>query len=184
MSENNTPEKELDNLLAEMQKDTSELNINEIGKQLKKVKKIVSAEDMESYINRQTQLLLNHVLFAVEQLTVDIAGCTDSASIEAYSKLIASSAQVIEVLNKKLIKDKDNQTKKEITKLKAIQSPNNNVNGNEYLLEDEENGHLVGNRDNVFKQILKSAHKELELEEIKNNTIEAEYVDDEESKDD
>lgn len=116
-------------------------------------------EDVERYILNKTKALIEAGLGAVQDLTPSVVSGSDSKEIEALSKLMASTAQALDTLQKSALIDKKSdrderletlklQGKKELTQLKNApqQVTNNNF--------------LVASREEIMKQLFASSSDE------------------------
>lgn len=104
-------------------------------------------EDMQQYFLNKTKALIDAGIGAVQDLTPSIVAGSDSREIEALSKIIASTAQALDALQKTTLinkkADRDEQLenlklqgKKEIALL--TQGPKNVTNNNILVASREE----------------------------------------------
>ena len=104
-------------------------------------------EDLEKYINDNVQV--NSSL--VSQITANFANQVgdDPERIAAFATLVKSNADLMKILNQRLIKSKDNKVKIEIEKLRQ--------QGDTIRDAIETEKSIVSNRDAFFKELLKDA---------------------------
>lgn len=119
-------------------------------------------EDLEQYVLNKTKALIEAGLGAVQDLTPSVVAGSDSREIDALSKLMASTAQSIEALqkialiNKKAERDEKLEKiklegKKEVAKLQ--QGPQHVTNANI----------LVASREEIMKKLFGSSAKEIDI---------------------
>jgi hypothetical protein len=78
----------------------------------------LNSEDVQQYFLNKTKALIEAGLGAVQDLTPSVVGGSDSREIEALSKLMASTAQALDTLQKTALIDKKADRDEQLEKLK------------------------------------------------------------------
>jgi len=105
-------------------------------------------ENIEEFINNSTQQSAGILLQVIQKFSNQIGDDPDRAS--ALSELIKGHTNILNLLNQQIIKNRDNQTKIEIQKLKEQGNIIQDVINNDKTT-------VVCSRDEMFKQILDDA---------------------------
>lgn len=104
-------------------------------------------EDLQQYFLNKTKALVEAGLGAVQDLTPSVVAGSDSREIEALSKLMASTAQALDSLQKTALIDKKADRDEKLEKLKLdgkkeiailTQGPQNITNNNILVASQEE----------------------------------------------
>ena len=118
-------------------------------------------EDLQQYILNKSKALVETSLGAVQDLTPSVVAGSDSKEIDALSKLVASTAQILDALQKTALLNKkaDLDEKMERIKLEgrkeiaALQSKAQNVTNNNIL---------VASREEIMKKLFGSESTTIE----------------------
>ena len=103
-------------------------------------------KDLQQYVLNKTKALIEAGIGAVQDLTPGIVAGSDAREIEALSKLMASTAQSIEALQRTSLIDKKADRDEKLEKMKfeakkemiALQGPHQNVTNNNVLIATRE----------------------------------------------
>ena len=103
-------------------------------------------KDLQQYVLNKTKALIEAGIGAVQDLTPGIVAGSDAREIEALSKLMASTAQSIEALQRTSLIDKKADRDEKLEKMKfeakkeliALQGPQQNVTNNNVLIATRE----------------------------------------------
>lgn len=106
-------------------------------------------EDLEKFINNNVQVNSSIVTQIMTQFANTVGD--DPERIDAFSKLVKSNADLMKILNQRLIKSKDNKVKMEIVKLRQ--------KGEAIREAIETERTIISNRDAFFKELLKDAEE-------------------------
>jgi len=120
----------------------------------------ISEDNINDYILQKTGNLIDAGLGAVNDLKDFVVQGQNPDEIAALSELISSTTKAIEALNRINLQNKKAQTDKELKAIdiegkKSIASslPGNNITNNTV--------NLVASREEIFKQLLSNAQKEV-----------------------
>lgn len=109
-------------------------------------------EDVHQYFLNKTKALVEAGLGAVQDLTPSIVSGSDSREIEALSKLVASTAQVLEALQKTALIDKkaDRDEKLEVLRQQGRKEVAMLTQGPQHVTN---NNILVASREEIMKKL-------------------------------
>ncbi len=112
----------------------------------------LNSEDVQQYFLNKTKALIEAGLGAVQDLTPSVVGGSDSKEIEALSKLMASTAQALDTLQKTALIDKkaDRDEKMEKIKLEGRKELAQLTNGPQRVTT---NNILVASREEIMKRL-------------------------------
>lgn len=117
-------------------------------------------EDLQQYFLDKTKALVEAGLGAVQDLTPSVVSGSDSREIEALSKLMTSTAQALEALQKTALIDKKADRDEKLEKIRLegrkelaslTQGPTNVTNNNI----------LVASREEIMKKLFKEEKEEV-----------------------
>lgn len=103
-------------------------------------------EDLQQYVLNKTKALVEAGLGAVQDLTPSVVASSDSREIDALSKLMASTAQALDTLQKTALINKKAETDEKLERVKIegkkevalLQQPSNKVTNNNFLITSRE----------------------------------------------
>lgn len=152
---NDSEEKILDELAADLQSnppcDTQSTTIV-----IKQPQDLSHLDDLERYVNESAQKS-NDILFQViKNFAADVGDDPERAA--ALSTLFKSNTDLIKLLNDRIIKSKNNQTRIEIQKLKE------QGHTMEKIIDAQQS--IITNRDDMFKELFKEAEGADEVDEV------------------
>lgn len=112
----------------------------------------LKSEDVQQYFLNKTKALIEAGLGAVQDLTPSVVGGSDSREIEALSKLMASTAQALDTLQKTALIDKkaDRDEKMEKIKFEGRKELAQLTNGPQHVTT---NNILVASREEIMKRL-------------------------------
>lgn len=120
-------------------------------------------EDVQQYFLNKTKALIEAGLGAVQDLTPSVVGGSDSKEIEALSKLMASTAQALDTLQRTALIDKKADRDERLEKIKLegkkeisllTKGPNQVTNNNILIASREEiMKKLFSTTENVIPEI-------------------------------
>ena len=112
----------------------------------------LKSEDVQQYFLNKTKALIEAGLGAVQDLTPSVVGGSDSREIEALSKLMASTAQALDTLQKTALIDKkaDRDEKMEKIKFEGRKELTQLTNGPQHVTT---NNILVASREEIMKRL-------------------------------
>lgn len=135
---------ELDELLEEFQ--NMDISVSpETQNSIVPLKDLTKEEDLEKFVNDNTQELITSGMTAVKNLIQDAQASGDPELIASVSRFSQTLTSSLELLNKQVLKNKDIKSKLEIEKLKRDESVKQGL--------DEVKG-FISDRENAFKSIL------------------------------
>jgi acetyl-CoA carboxylase alpha subunit len=117
-------------------------------------------EDVQQYFLNKTKALIEAGLGAVQDLTPSVVGGSDSREIEALSKLMASTAQALDTLQRTALIDKKADRDEKLEKIKLegkkeisllTKGPNQVTNNNI----------LIASREEIMKKLFASSENPL-----------------------
>ena len=116
-------------------------------------------KDVEQYIINKTKALIEAGLGAVQDLTPTVVSGSDSKEIEALSKLMASTAQALDTLQKSALIDKksDRDEQLEKVKLQGKKELAQLANTSQHITN---NNFLVASREEIMKQLFGTSSEE------------------------
>ena len=120
-------------------------------------------ESVEKYVNESAQKSNDILMQVLQNFAADVHDDPERAS--AFAQLIKSNTELLKLFNDRINKSKDNQTKILVQQMKG------QVTSVKETLEREAS--IVGNRDNIFKEILNDAQEAGEFEEVEVEEVEA-----------
>mgnify|MGYP006291050411 CR=1 FL=1 len=117
-------------------------------------------EDVQQYFLNKTKALVEAGLGAVQDLTPGVVAGSDSREIEALSKLMASTAQALETLQKTALIDKkaDRDEKLETLRLQGRKEIAQLTHGPQQVTN---NNILVASREEIMKKLFKEEKGEV-----------------------
>lgn len=120
--------------------------------------KPLKSEDVEEYFLNKTKALIEAGLGAVQDLTPSVVGGSDSREIEALSKLMASTAQALDTLQKTALIDKkaDRDEKLEKIKLEGKKELSLMTKGPQHITN---NNILVASREEIMKKLFSTTEQ-------------------------
>ena len=112
-------------------------------------------EDVQQYFLNKTKALIEAGLGAVQDLTPSVVGGSDSREIEALSKLMASTAQALDTLQKTALIDKkaDRDERLEKIKLEGKKEIATLAKGPQQITN---NNILIASREEIMKKLFAS----------------------------
>ena len=112
----------------------------------------LKSEDVQQYFLNKTKALIEAGLGAVQDLTPSVVGGSDSREIEALSKLMTSTAQALDTLQKTALIDKkaDRDEKMEKIKFEGRKELTQLTNGPQHVTT---NNILVASREEIMKRL-------------------------------
>ena len=119
----------------------------------------IEPKDVEQYIINKTKALIEAGLGAVQDLTPSIVSSSDSREIEALSKLMASTAQALDTLQKSALIDKKSDRDEQMEKLK-LQGRKELAQLSNTSPHVTNNNFLVTSRDEIMKQLFGNSSEE------------------------
>lgn len=119
----------------------------------------LESKDVEQYIINKTKALIEAGLGAVQDLTPSVVSGSDSREIEALSKLMASTAQALDTLQKSALIDKksDRDEQMERLKLQGKKELSQLANAPQHVTN---NNFLVASREEIMKQLFNTSSEE------------------------
>ena len=121
-----------------------------VSKELKKEEFNLDKDKLEDFLLKYSGKLIKDSVDYVEDVKQFITSAPDARDVEALSKLVGASASAIESLNKILISNKQNDSRKEIKQM-DIDSKK------ELAQENEKRIGLTINREELLKQLMDDA---------------------------
>ena len=119
----------------------------------------IEPKDVEQYIINKTKALIEAGLGAVQDLTPSIVSSSDSREIEALSKLMASTAQALDTLQKSALIDKKSDRDEQMEKLK-LQGRKELAQLSNTSPHVTNNNFLVTSREEIMKQLFGNSSEE------------------------
>ncbi len=119
----------------------------------------IEPKDVEQYIINKTKALIEAGLGAVQDLTPSVVSGSDSREIEALSKLMASTAQALDTLQKSALIDKKSDRDEQMEKLK-LQGKKELAQLANAPQQVTNNNFLVTSREEIMKQLFRSSAEE------------------------
>lgn len=112
-------------------------------------------EDVQQYVLNKTKALIEAGLGAVQDLTPSVVGGSDSREIEALSKLMASTAQALDTLQRTALIDKkaDRDERLERVKLEGKKEMSLLTKGPQQITN---NNILIASREEIMKKLFAS----------------------------
>jgi hypothetical protein len=120
-------------------------------------------KDLQQYVLNKTKALVEVGLGAIQDLTPGIVAGSDAKEIEALSKLMASTAQSIDALQRSALIDKKADRDEKLEKMRieakkemiALQGPQQNVTNNNVL---------IASREEIIAALTKQKEETLKIE--------------------
>tara|TARA_R110001592_G_scaffold249438_2_gene511917 strand:- start:3255 stop:3704 length:450 start_codon:yes stop_codon:yes gene_type:complete len=134
----------VDDLLAQLK------GANLAAKEVEKNEFNLDKDKLEDFLLKYSGKLIKDSVDYVEEVKQFITSAPDSRDVEALSKLVGASASAIESLNKILISNKTNDSRKEIKQM-DIDSKK------ELAKENDQRLGLTINREELLKQLIDDA---------------------------
>jgi|TARA_B110000967_G_C18308944_1_gene282033 hypothetical protein len=134
----------VDDLLAQLK------GANLAAKEVEKNEFNLDKDKLEDFLLKYSGKLIKDSVDYVEEVKQFITSAPDSRDVEALSKLVGASASAIESLNKILISNKTNDSRKEIKQM-DIDSKK------ELAQENDQRLGLTINREELLKQLIDDA---------------------------
>ena len=134
----------VDDLLAQLK------GANLAAKEVEKNEFNLDKDKLEDFLLKYSGKLIKDSVDYVEEVKQSITSAPDSRDVEALSKLVGASASAIESLNKILISNKTNDSRKEIKQM-DIDSKK------ELAQENDQRLGLTINREELLKQLIDDA---------------------------
>ena len=113
---------------------------------------VLNKEDVEQYILNKSKAVIEASVGAVQDLTASTVGGGDAKDVEALSKLVASTAQMIDALNKTTLIDKKADRDEKLEKIK--------LEGRKELAQLQQNPRqitnnnvLIASREEIMKKL-------------------------------
>jgi len=103
---------------------------------------------IEKHINDNVQTTTNIVNQVMAQFAQDVGD--DPDRLTAFANVVKANNDTLKILNAQIIRNRDNQTKIEVTKIKQQGEIIKDV-----MNADGENKSVVASRDDIFKEIFK-----------------------------
>lgn len=119
----------------------------------------LNPHDVEQYVLNKTKALIEAGLGAVQDLTPMIVSSSDSREIEALSKLMASTAQALDTLQKSALIDKKSDRDERMEKLK-VQGKKELAQLSNSSQHVTNNNFLVTSREEIMKQLFGTSSEE------------------------
>ncbi len=106
----------------------------------------LAEDDLQQYVLNKTKALVEAGLGAVQDLTPSVVASSDSREMDALSKLMASTAQALDTLQKTALIKKKAEVDEKLEKVKQegkkelamLQQPSNKVTNNNFLITSRE----------------------------------------------
>lgn len=152
-------EDELDGLLVELQKNPKNLSKSSSNKPTPPtvIEDISSEENVLQYIDTNVQKILSTTLDTLQNFAKDVGD--DPERVSALAKLMSSNGKILEILNKRLLKDRDIRSKKELQEEKINQAKIKEI--------IDKNKSVITGREEMFDYIFEKAKNEaIDVEEI------------------
>lgn len=126
----------------------------------REVDPVLNKEDIEQYFLNKTKAVIEASVGAVQDLTQATVQGGDAKDVEALSKLVASTAQMLDTLNKSTLVDKKADRDEQLEKIRIegrkevaqlTQTPKHVTNNNV----------LVATREDIMKKLSLNTEKEI-----------------------
>jgi len=126
----------------------------------KEVDPVLNKEDIEQYFLNKTKAVIEASVGAVQDLTQATVQGGDAKDVEALSKLVASTAQMLDTLNKSSLVDKKADRDEQLERIR-IEGRKEVAQLNQGPKQITNNNVLVATREEIMKNLLSTNHQEI-----------------------
>lgn len=121
---------------------------------------VLNKEDTEQYFLNKTKAVIEASVGAVQDLTQATTSSGDSRDVEALAKLIASTAQMLDALNKTNLIDKKADRDEQLERIR-IEGRKEVAQLNQAPKQVTNNNILVASREEIMKKLVMPESKEI-----------------------
>ena len=125
----------------------------------KEVDPVLNKEDIEQYFLNKTKAVIEASVGAVQDLTQATVQGGDAKDVEALSKLVASTAQMLDTLNKSSLVDKKADRDEQLERIR-IEGRKEVAQLNQGPKQITNNNVLVATREEIMKKLSDVRHVE------------------------
>lgn len=126
----------------------------------KEVDPVLNKEDIEQYFLNKTKAVIEASVGAVQDLTQATVQGGDAKDVEALSKLVASTAQMLDTLNKSTLVDKKADRDEQLERIR-IEGRKEVAQLNQGPKQITNNNVLVATREEIMKKLLSTNDEEI-----------------------
>lgn len=121
---------------------------------------VLNKEDTEQYFLNKTKAVIEASVGAVQDLTQATTSSGDAKDVEALAKLIASTAQMLDALNKTNLIDKKADRDEQLERVR-IEGRKEIAQLNQGPKQVTNNNILVASREEIMKKLMQAEDKEV-----------------------
>ena len=121
---------------------------------------VLNKEDTEQYFLNKTKAIIEASVGAVQDLTQATTSSGDSRDVEALAKLIASTAQMLDALNKTNLIDKKADRDEQLERIR-IEGRKEVAQLNQTPKQVTNNNILVASREEIMKKLIMPENEEI-----------------------
>lgn len=121
---------------------------------------VLNKEDTEQYFLNKTKAIIEASVGAVQDLTQATTSSGDSRDVEALAKLIASTAQMLDALNKTNLIDKKADRDEQLERIR-IEGRKEVAQLNQAPKQVTNNNILVASREEIMKKLIMPENEEI-----------------------